>query len=38
MAEAPRPRRYPMQAVLVYVAAGIALGLVGWALFVHGSA
>jgi hypothetical protein len=28
-------RRYPPQAVLLYVALGIALGLVGWALWIH---
>jgi hypothetical protein len=27
--------RYPAQAVLLYVALGIALGLVGWALWLH---
>jgi hypothetical protein len=27
--------RYPPQAVLLYVALGIALGLVGWALWLH---
>jgi hypothetical protein len=29
--------RYPPQAVLLYVALGIALGLVGWALWIHDS-
>jgi hypothetical protein len=29
--------RYPPQAVLVYVALGIALGMVGWALWLHDS-
>ena len=29
--------RYPPQAVLLYVALGIALGLVGWALWLHDS-
>jgi hypothetical protein len=37
MAQAHERPRYPIQAVLVYIAAGIALGLVGWALFIHGS-
>jgi hypothetical protein len=27
--------RYPPQAVLLYVALGIALGLVAWALWIH---
>lgn len=30
-----RPTRFPPQAVLLYVALGIALGLVGWALWLH---
>jgi hypothetical protein len=29
--------RYPPQAVLLYVALGIALGLIGWALWIHDS-
>jgi hypothetical protein len=29
--------RYPPQAVLLYVALGIALGMVGWALWIHDS-
>lgn len=32
-----RSHRYPPQAVLLYVALGIALGLVGWALLIHDS-
>lgn len=31
----PSARRYPPQAVLLYVALGIALGLVGWALWLY---
>jgi hypothetical protein len=27
--------RYAIQAVLVYIAIGIALGMVGWALLIH---
>jgi hypothetical protein len=38
MAEAPRRPQYPIGAVLVYMAAGVALGLIGWALLIHGSA
>jgi hypothetical protein len=30
-----RSHRYPPQAVLLYVALGIALGLVGWALWIY---
>ena len=30
-----RSYHYPPQAVLLYVALGIALGLVGWALWLH---
>ena len=30
-------RRYPTQALLLYAALGIALGLVGWALVIHDS-
>jgi hypothetical protein len=30
-----RTHSYPPQALLVYVALGIALGLVGWALWLH---
>jgi hypothetical protein len=30
-----RSHRYPPQAVLVYMALGIALGLVGWALLLY---
>ena len=30
-----RRHRYPPQAVLLYVALGIALGLVGWALWLY---
>jgi hypothetical protein len=30
-----RSHRYPPQAVLLYIALGIALGLVGWALWIH---
>jgi hypothetical protein len=37
MPQAPRRPQYRIQAVLVYIAAGVALGLVGWALFIHGS-
>lgn len=29
------PRRYPLQAVLVYLALGAALGMVGWAILIH---
>jgi hypothetical protein len=29
--------RYAIQAVLVYVAIGIALGMVGWAVLIHDS-
>jgi hypothetical protein len=29
--------RYPPQAILLYVALGIALGLVGWAIWIHDS-
>jgi hypothetical protein len=29
------PSRYPIQALIVYVALGIALGMVVWALFLH---
>jgi hypothetical protein len=31
-----RPR-YAIQAVLVYVAIGVALGMIGWALLIHDS-
>jgi hypothetical protein len=29
--------RYAIQAVLVYIAVGVALGMVGWALLIHDS-
>jgi hypothetical protein len=29
--------RYPVAALVVYVALGVALGMVGWALFLHGN-
>jgi hypothetical protein len=29
--------RYAIQAVLVYIAIGVALGMVGWALLIHDS-
>lgn len=29
---------YAVQAVLVYIAVGVALGMVGWALLIHGDA
>jgi hypothetical protein len=32
--EEDRPE-YPAQALIVYVALGMALGMVGWALFLH---
>jgi len=35
MAQASGRPHYSIQAVLVYIAAGVALGMVGWALFIH---
>jgi hypothetical protein len=29
------PAHYSIQAVLVYVALGVALGLIGWAVLIH---
>jgi hypothetical protein len=30
-----RHMRYPAQALLLYAALGVALGMVGWALWIH---
>jgi hypothetical protein len=30
-------RRYPPQALLLYVALGVALGMIGWAVLIHDS-